>query len=114
MAKGALLIGALVVGGVVARAYPRDVALRYDLGADHAQWVEARLSYSQDRDEMAGVTFRQPEGMPDRLRHEVELSPGRYRVAATLVDGDGNARRVERSFDVPAEGLIRIDLGPER
>ena len=114
MAKGALLIGALVVGGVVARAYPRDVALRYDLGADHDQWVEARLSYSGDEGEMAGVTFRQPEGLPDRLDHEVELSPGEYRVTATLVDDDGQAVQVERSFEVPVEGVMTIRLGPER
>jgi len=111
VAKGALLIGALVVGGVVVRAYPRDVALRYDLGAGHRAFVEVRLSYSGDEGEMAGASFRQPEGMPERLDHRVELAPGRYRVAATLVDDAGASRRVERPFDVPAEGVIRIDLG---
>jgi hypothetical protein len=114
VAKGALLIGALVVGGVVARAYPRDVALRYDLGAGHEALVEVRLSYSGDEGEMAGAAFREPGGMPERLDHEVELSPGHYRVAATLVDGAGSARRVERSFDVPSEGVLRIDLGADR
>lgn len=114
MAKGALLIGALVVGGVVARAYPRDVALRYDLGAGHAGLVEVQLSYAGDDGEVAGVSFREPGGMPERLEHEVELSPGHYRVAATLLDGEGSARRVERPFDVPSEGVVRIDLGAER
>ncbi len=114
MAKGALLIGALVVGGVVARAYPRDVALRYDLGDDHGHWVEARMSYSGDEGEMAGVTFRQPEGMPERLNHEVELSPGEYRVTTTLVDAEGEAVQIERSFEVPVEGVMTIHLGTDR
>lgn len=103
-----------MVGGVVARAYPRDVALRYDLGPGHAGLSELRLSYLGEEGEMVGVTFRRPDGMPERLRHEVELSPGHYRVAATLIDGEGNERRVEKPFDVPAEGVIRIDLGAER
>ncbi len=108
------MIGALVVGGVVVRAYPRDVAFRYDLGADHRGLVEVQLTYSGDEGEVAGVSFREPEGMPERLDHQVELSPGHYQVAATLMDGDGATRRVERSFDVPSQGVLRIDLGAER
>jgi len=114
VAKGALLIGALVVGGVVARAYPRDVVLRYDLGTSHRSLVEVQLSYAGDDGEVAGVSFREPGGMPEQLDHRVELSPGHYRVAATLFDGEGAARRVERPFDVPSEGVIRIDLGVGR
>ena len=114
VAKGALLIGALVVGGVLARAYPRDVALRYDLGRDHDRWVEARLTYSGKEGELAGVTFREPGGIPERLDHEVQLSPGHYRVSVTLIDGEGQAVQIERPFDVPSEGVTTIRLETDR
>ena len=111
MAKGALVVGALAVGGVVFRAYPRTVELRYDLGDAHGRTREARLRYQGADGEMGAVTLRRPGGFErSSFRHEVQLSPGHYTVEATLVEEGSEARFVERSFDVPVEGLVRIDL----
>tara|TARA_B100001750_G_scaffold235528_1_gene238240 strand:- start:2789 stop:3136 length:348 start_codon:yes stop_codon:yes gene_type:complete len=110
VAKAALVVGALAVGGVVFRAYPREVELRYDLGAAHRSVTELRLTYVGPEGEMASLTSRHPEGFPEpTFRHSVDLGPGHYAVEATLVGSPEN-RFVERGFDVPAEGLVRIDL----
>jgi hypothetical protein len=110
VASLALIVGAVVVGGVIVRAYPRDVSLRYDLGPRHAEVVEAHLRYRGGSEELAGLTLREPGGLPERFFHEVELAPGRYEVTARLVGGDGADRQVVRAFDVPAGDVVRIDL----
>ena len=56
VAKAALVVGALAVGGVVFRAYPREVELRYDLGAAHRSVTELRLTYVGPEGEMARLS----------------------------------------------------------
>ena len=111
VAKAALLIGVVVIAGVVVRAYPRTVELRYELGEAHTRLTEARLTYLGEEGEMAGLTLAPAGGLPDHFRHEVDLAPGKYVVEATLVDRQGSTHRVERSFDVPAQSVVQIDLG---
>jgi hypothetical protein len=106
----ALVAGVLVVGGVLAQAFPREVGLRFDLGEEHREVVEAHITYLLDADEMASLTLRHPEGFPRHFRHSVELAPGRYTIAATLVDQAGTGRPLERGLEVPVDGLVQVRL----
>ena len=104
-----LLVGVLVVGPMIGGAVPRDVHLRYAFGPDHASVREAHVAFVLDGDEIQAARFARPGGFPDRLDHEVSLSPGRYRIQATL-RADGSLRRVERLLRVPADGVVLLDL----
>ena len=106
-------IAIAVIGGTLFDAWPREVEVSYSLGDDHGAVREARIAYLLEGEEVKGVRFAEPTGFGPRLFHRVELMPGRYDVEATLV-GEGVARSVTRALEVPAEGLVRMDLGPEQ
>ena len=107
-----LLIGLLVVGGTVFEASPRETEIRYDLGPEHRGIETARIAYLLDGDEVLGARFSFEEGAPASLRHTVDLSPGRYEVKAEL-RGPGMSRDLSRVIEVPAEGLLRVDVGDD-
>lgn len=107
-----LLIGLIVVGGTVFEASPRETEIRYDLGPSHRDIETARIAYMLDGDEVLGARFRFEEGAPSALRHTVELAPGRYEVKAEL-RGRTVARDLSRVIEVPAEGVVRLDVGGE-
>ncbi len=67
------------------------------------------MAYLVDEEEAAGASFRFADGAPDTLRHVVELHPGRYTIAAEL-RGRDLARNVSRALEIPAEGVVRVDL----
>lgn len=101
------MLAVLLVAGQLAGAMPRATDVRYEVGEGQR---ELRVAYlGEDGDEVKGVRFGGPRGVPALVRHEVELSPGRYRIEAVL-RGAGQARLVERALEVPAEGVVRIDL----
>jgi hypothetical protein len=105
-----LVVGALVVGGNLFDEIPRDVELNYALGPDHDEIVGLELSYAQGQEPIANAVFSWPEGAPPRLHHVVELPPGTYRVRVDLRDRSDQTRTVEERFDVPADGIVNIDL----
>lgn len=104
-----LVVAAVVIGRELSGAALRDVELVYDLGPDHAEFVELRIAYVSAEDEVAGVRFQEAAGLPSRLDHAVELSPGRYTVEAVLT-GPELDRRVSRALRVPADGRVHMDL----
>ena len=104
-----LVVAALVVGGMVFRAYPREVSLRYALGPDHAEVHDLRLSYQQDDEEVRGVRFHYEGGAPAHVYHSVQLTEGRYVIEAEL-RGPNVARDVSRALMAPAEGRVRVRL----
>jgi hypothetical protein len=110
VAPAVLLIGAVVVGTQLFDEVPRDVELNYALGPDHDEIVGLTLSYEQSGEEVSVADFSWPNGAPPRLHHEVELAPGTYRVRAELRDREHRMRSVEKRFDVPADGIVNLDL----
>jgi len=104
-----LVVAALTVGGVVFRAYPRDVRIRYSLGPDHARVHDLWLSYRAAGELVRAAHFHYEDGAPERVFHTVELSDGRYTVAAEL-RGPDLRRDVTRALVAPAEGRVRIRL----
>ena len=72
----------------------------------------ARFVYALGGDPVARVAFHEPDGLPSRLVHRVTLPVGRITIAASLSDPSGRPiTKVERSFQVPAQGDVRVDLG---
>lgn len=112
IARLVLVAAVLVIGGQLFGAVPREVEIRYDLGPDHRSISEARIAYLMDGEEVKGVEFRYVYGAPAVVTHRLELAPGRYAVHAVL-RGEDVERQIERTFEVPTEGLIRIELFDE-
>ena len=111
LATSVLLIGCAVIGVELGRTVPREVEVRYDLGPDHADVRAVRLTYA----EIGGVVvrtarFSYAEGAPRSFRHRLELAPGTYGCTARLARAQGPEEEIVRRFEVPAEGLIRLDL----
>ena len=104
-----LIVGLLLIGRTVAGAYPRDVALVFEVGARHATFESLDVRYFLSGEEVRGVTYRQPGGLDENIDATVSLSPGRYRVEAIL-EGAGDRVLHERSLLVPAEGRVHIAL----
>jgi hypothetical protein len=110
LARGVAVIAILVIGGQLLSVLPREVQLRYALGPDHRAVRRARIIYFHEGEEMHGLERRYALGAPPRIDHTVDLPPGRYEVRAELEGEAGLQRQLERSFEVPAEGVVRIDL----
>lgn len=105
-----LVAGVLATGSVLLDAYPRNVSIRYDLGARHEEVLELRIAYVHDGEEAKGVRFAYPQGATAAtVRHDLELGPGRYDIYVDLVQRHGG-RRLVRKLTVPTAGLVRIDL----
>jgi hypothetical protein len=105
-----VLIGLIVIGGIIFEASPRETEIRYDLGPSHRDIETARIAYLLDGDEVLGARFRFDDGAPEALRHTVELSPGRYEVKAEL-RGRAVSRDLSRVIRLPADGVVRVDVG---
>lgn len=113
MAPVVLGVAVLLVGGEVLGAMRHDTDVVFDLGADHRQVVEARVSYLLDGEEMQGASFRWPSGAPDRVHHQASLPGGRYQVDIALRTHEA-WREETRTLEVPASGRVRLDLAVER
>jgi hypothetical protein len=98
-----------LIGSQLLNVWPYETTILYDLGVDHASITEARVAYLVEGEEAAGASFRFADGAPDTLRHVVELHPGRYTIAAEL-RGEDLSRNLSRALEVPAEGVVRVDL----
>lgn len=113
LAPAVLLIGLIVVGATVFDAMPRETEIRYDLGPRHRDIESARIAYLMEGDVVHGARFSFEGGAPPSLRHTVELAPGRYEVKAEL-RGPTVSRELSRVIRVPADGLVRVDVGEDR
>jgi hypothetical protein len=112
IARVVAVLGVALVGAHLVSTLPREVEIRYDLGGDHRRATEIHLSYLVEGDEMKGVRFHYAHGAPKVVRHRLDLAPGAYRVVASL-HGPDLSRTLQRDLEVPAEGVIRIDLDPK-
>jgi hypothetical protein len=99
----------VVIGSRLSGTVPRDVDVRYELGPDHHALTEARIGYRRDGEEIQTVRFGYRDGAPSAFDHRVTLAPGEYEVVAD-VRGERGTRRIARSFEVPADGIVRLRL----
>jgi len=93
--------------------WPRELEVEYQLGAEHSEIVELRVTYLQDSQALQGVSFSFPKGAPDAIRHRLTLPAGTFTLRCELRDRAGTARAVTRQLRTPIEGAIRVFLdGP--
>jgi hypothetical protein len=102
---GIALVASQLVGSV-----PREVHLRYDLGPDHAALEEVRVGYLEAGEELTTARFDYARGAPAAIDHRVTLSPGRYEVVVDLRGDGALTGHGVRTFEVPADGIVRVRL----
>jgi hypothetical protein len=112
LARLALVLVVLGVGGELVDAYPRPVDLLFVLGPDHASVRDLRVAYVQQGHELHVVQLRFAAGAPGQVPHRVQLGPGRYELRVELGMAQGAPRLERRALEVPADGTVRVDLGP--
>lgn len=111
LATSVLLIGCAVIGVELGRTVPREVEVRYDLGPEHADVRAVQLAYAESGGALVRTArFSYPDGAPRSFRHRLELAAGAYGCTARIARVQGPEEEIVRRFEVPAEGLIRIDL----
>lgn len=111
LASVVALLGLAVLGLTLWPAVPKETELELVLGPDHAQVVEVRVAYVQQQEELQGVRLRFPEGAPGVVRHRVSLPSGRFEVRLDLLRRGAPALSFVRTFETPADGVVRLHLG---
>jgi hypothetical protein len=105
--------GVLVVGSVLLRGTPRPVEVEFDLGPEHREFVEVRVAYLQDGEELHGVAFSFPEGAPGSVRHSVKLPEGDFEVRTELRPVRGSALASVGKLHAPSDGRVRIRVATD-
>ena len=96
-----------MVGSRLARAWPRDVEVAYEVGPDVSG---LDVDYIHEEHAVASARFTQSDAKSTVFRHRVRLPPGQYRVQITAYRSTGLAFESSEALLVPADGLTRFDL----
>lgn len=100
-------VGIAVIGGHLARVWPRDVDVAYR--PDEAvQRIDVDIVL--DDEAIASARFFRLAEDEDDILHTVSLAPGQYEVRITLYGADGRGVEHSRLLVVPSAGLTRFDL----
>jgi hypothetical protein len=101
------VLGMVLVGGHLARVWPRTVEVAYSLDPGI---VEVSVDYLQEGEAVASARFKQPDAKTTVVRHAVRLQPGEYQARITLYPSEGPAIEHTKMLVVPADGLTDFDL----
>jgi len=101
------LVGVAVIGGQLARAWPREVEVAYRT-TRAAQRLDVDIVL--DEEAVASVRFRRPPGFEGLFVHKVTLQPGEYEARITVYREDGRGIEHRRVLFVPSDGQTRFDL----
>src|SRR5262249_14833094 len=107
-----LLVGGLLLGRLFVRS-PVETTVVFQLGAPRADLRELVISYQRtsDVEEVRHVTFRYgSSAAPAEQEHQPRLSPGDYRLVATLVFADGKKETRDRTLHLEQSGRAFVDL----
>jgi len=102
--------GILLVASQLIRAAPREVEVELKLGQDHRRFVEVRVAYVQQGEELHGVTFRFPHGAPGLVHHSVQLPAGEFEVHTELRPPSGRALASIGRLQAPSDGRVVIQV----
>lgn len=101
------VVGLAVVGGQLARAWPRDIQVAYQTGPEVRR---VDVDIVQDGKAVVSARFNRATGDDGAILHTLSLQPGQYRARITIYGPDGRGIEHSRPLTVPAEGLTRFDL----
>jgi hypothetical protein len=107
------LTGVLLVGSQLLRAAPRDVEVELKLGPAHRQFVEVRVAYVQQGEEVHGVAYKFPDGAPGLLHHSVQLPAGEFEVHTELTPPRGRILANIDRLQAPSDGRVVIQVPTE-
>lgn len=105
-----MLVVAAVLGGaflLVRPAVPTAMRVSFVL-PEGVRSLE--VEYAQGGAVLRSARFAWPDDGPSLVRHEPELTAGRYRIVATTRDRDGRVTVVRRQVALDADRLARVDL----
>jgi len=109
LARLVAIAGAMAVGAVLFRSWPRDVTLVYELsGLPGATAVEVEIR--RGGQVLRSARMRAPAG-PEPIRHPVRLPDGTYDLAVR-VELPPRPVRLSRTVEVDGDGAIRVPLSP--
>ena len=101
------VVGLAVVGGQLARVWPRDVEVAYQPGP---RTLRVDVDILQDGEAVVVARFNRAAGDGSTFAHTVSLPPGEYRVHITVYGHDRGGIEHSRLLIVPTDGLTRFDL----
>ena len=101
------VVGVAFVGTRLAKVWPRNVELVYEVGPTVD---ELDVDYLLGGDAVASVRFQRPAQKPPVFHHVVRLQPGEYQIHITLYGQGAPAIDEVRGLSVPATGITRFDL----
>ena len=101
------LVGVAVVGGQMARTWPRQEAVLYQLRPDVTR---LEVDYLLNEEAVVSVRYNREPTETRPIRHVFTGQPGRYDVRITTYQSDGRSTEHHRLLVVPAEGEVRFDL----
>jgi hypothetical protein len=103
--------GVLIVASVLIRGAPRTVDVEIELGPLHRQFVELRIAYVHEGQELHGALFAFPNGAPGSLKHSVQLPAGDFEVHTQLRPEHGKILASVGRLHAPSDGLVVIRVG---
>jgi hypothetical protein len=102
-----LLVGALGVFYFLARAWPKEQVLRFDLGAAAPRVEELRVSYG---DQEHGADYHYAPGAAPRIvESQLRLPDGNYTVEADVVANGKHAATI-RTVHLESGSSTTVDL----
>jgi hypothetical protein len=104
------LAGVLLVASLLIRGAPREVDVELKLGPQHSQFVEVRVAYVQQGEEVHGVAFSFPDGAPGKLHHLVQLPAGEFEVHTELRPPRGPILGSIGRLQAPSDGPVVIQV----
>jgi len=107
------LAGVLIVASLLLRGAPRTVDVELELGPLHRQFVELRIAYVQEGQELHGALFSFPNGAPGSLKHSVQLPAGEFEVHTELRPEHGRILASVGRLHAPSDGLVVIRVPTE-
>jgi hypothetical protein len=105
--------GVLIVVSLLLRGAPRSVDVELELGPLHRQFVELRVAYVQEGQELHGALFSFPHGAPGSLKHSVQLPAGDFEVHTELRPEHGKVLASVGRLHAPSDGLVVIRVPTE-
>lgn len=107
------LAGMLLVASLLVRGAPSQVEVELMLGPLHQDFVEVRVAYLQQGEEVHGVAFAFPHGAPGKLRHSVQLPAGDFEVHTQLRPEHGPVVASIGRLHAPSAGQVVIHVPTE-